>query len=214
MLSRSFATFAMLLSLLLLSTTVSATKKKDTVKSKYSGFQVELSPGINGCIGDWCEDSAPSMGIDVTTFMRSSKHLGWGMNYHYGVFSREDFESVHYYSINIEGRLYLPLGRLQLYTTTSLGYITYMMSGNEDSTHEFEQFRATGPGFGFGFGAEVSITKSIKLGFVARLWVPIWSEACSTDTTGKMCIEPQDESVKLDLIPWFTGIKLIYSFSN
>ena len=196
----------------LFSFSVFANNHTKSVNSKYNSFNLEIIQGINGCIGDWCKNLSPGPGFDFIQFNRISKHFGWGFDFHYGMFSHDDFDSVYYYSINVEGRAILPLGPIEFYTSTSLGYLTYIMNSNSGDEFDFTRLRATAPGFGLGGGIDFKISNHLKIGVFARVWLAIWSEACPSHITeGRTCVEP--DTIKLDIMPWFAGLKLSYIFS-
>lgn len=176
---------------------------------------VEAGGGITGCIGSYCEKGTPSWGASITPWVSISDSITAGFNFLYGNFSSDQFDSLSYYTLGIEIRYHFNISsKLKIYLMGQLNYITLMLYGNQDRTEDrdFSDLRATGPGLSAGAGLSFNLTKSISLGLDLRFILPIWSEACFTADQGRICREPQDEEVKLELNPFYAGITIGYTF--
>ncbi|MBU1240529.1 outer membrane beta-barrel protein [Myxococcota bacterium] len=205
----------LLASLLLLSFPVGAAPQNTPTKSSQAKvtaepnyFAVEFYGASSGCIGDWCEGTSPLAGGGGGFFNRSGNHWGWGLQFLFLQMANDDFDSVHYYNISMEGRGYLPLGPVDFYVGGGLGYLTYYMDNNKGTTYDWIGFRATAPSLSLEVGVDVAITANLKLGLFGRFIMPLWSEACLAYADVRDCIEPQDDSVKLDLKFWVAGLKI------
>ncbi|MBN2723893.1 MAG: outer membrane beta-barrel protein [Deltaproteobacteria bacterium] len=181
------------------------------VATENNSAGIELNGGITGCLGSYCESGTPFLGGGITPIVRTGKNIALGFNFQYGTFKDDSLDSVYYYSFGLEGRYYFNLtSSISIYTGAQLNYTTLMINVGEDSDKDFSDLRATGPGFSVLAGLEFAVTKSFNVGFNLRYSYPIWSEACFTADQLRICREPQDSDIKLELMPFFAGITLSY----
>ncbi|MBU1219206.1 porin family protein [Myxococcota bacterium] len=186
-----------------------------TARSKKPAGGIEVGGGITGCIGSYCEKGTPSWAASITPWVRISDSITAGFNFLYGNFSSDEFDSLSYYTLGIEIKYHFNISsKLSFFLMGQLNYNTLMLYGNNDRNEDrdFSDLRATGPGLSAGTGLIFRITSALYLGLDVRFTFPIWSEACFTADEGRLCREPQDEEVKLDLYPFYAGITIGYTF--
>ncbi len=200
-----------LISFLLLATSTSLAQTKQ--KSHKQFFELELVGGMNGCFLDYCKDSSPDLGGDITLTQTINKYYGWALSFHYGSLKLDERDSSSYYSVNINGRLIYPMGPVRLFSTLGFGYQTLFIEGNTNEDYPWTDLRATGPKFDLALGIKVNIFKNLNLGLMVRMTVPIWSEGCYRNDNERICTEPQNKIIDLSFMPWFAGAIISYSFN-
>lgn len=192
----------------------SPAQKKVADSARFFNVGVELLGAWHGCMGDWCDGNDTVFGAGAGLFNRIGRYWGWGLSFYYASLNNDDFDSVYYYNISIDGRVYYPMGIFDPYVGFGVGYLTFLMNDNKGDTYDFKKFRATAPTLSLELGVDITLFKGFKIGLLGRFINPIWSEACLSQEDGRQCVEPQSEEVGLNNKYWYAGLRLSYTFGH